>query len=129
MPLAPTRGLGGLGRFGEAVEAFKDFGIGAGQRFGSNKEIIDLITGRIEAPTNYGGGRAGLDLIDLPDSATGGSKGKGKSAALGALGRGLGRTGDVLEMLGELKEERLRLEQTVPNIRKGLRLDRTVQST
>ncbi len=53
---ATALGAISLGRFGEAIEAFKDFGTGAGQRLGSNKEIIDLILGRIEAPTNYGGG-------------------------------------------------------------------------
>ena len=76
---ATALGAISLGRFGEAVKAFKDFGTGAGQRFGSNKEIMDLILGRIEAPTNYGGGRAGLDLIDLPE--TGKGKGKGKRPA------------------------------------------------
>ena len=57
---ATALGAISLGRFGEAIDAFKDFGAGVSGRFGLNKEIIDLILGRIQAPTNYGGG--GRDL-------------------------------------------------------------------
>ncbi len=68
-----------LGRFGEAGQAISDYMSGAGKRFTGNKEVMDLLLGRIEAPTNYGGGGAGLDLIDLPE--TGKGKGTGKRPA------------------------------------------------
>jgi|TARA_Y100000022_G_scaffold12564_1_gene9885 hypothetical protein len=58
-----------LGDFGGAIEALKEYGTGAGERYGTNKEIMDLLLGRIEAPTNYGGGRAALNPVTIKTPA------------------------------------------------------------
>ena len=60
-----------LGRFGEAGQAISDYMSGAGERFTGNKQVMDLLLGRIEAPTNYGGGGAGLDPVTLQGGGTG----------------------------------------------------------
>ena len=60
-----------LGRFGEAGQAISDYMSGAGERYTGNKEVMDLLLGRIEAPTNYGGGGAGLDSVTLQGGGTG----------------------------------------------------------
>ena len=73
---ATALGAISLGDFGEALDAFKDFGSGAAERFGANKEIMDLIMGRIEAPTNYGGGGTGLDPVSLQGGESGTGTGK-----------------------------------------------------
>ena len=66
---ATALGAISLGKFGEAIDAFKDFGAGVSERFGINKEIMDLILGRIEAPTNYGGGALTPVTIQAPTAA------------------------------------------------------------
>jgi|TARA_B100000085_G_scaffold83854_1_gene75660 hypothetical protein len=60
-----------LGRFGEAGQAISDYMSGAGKRYTGNKEVMDLLLGRIEAPTNYGGGGSGLDPVTLQGGGTG----------------------------------------------------------
>jgi|TARA_R100000482_G_scaffold123969_1_gene75254 hypothetical protein len=60
-----------LGRFDEASQAVSDFTSGAATRFATNKEVMDQLLGRIEAPTDYGGGATGLDPVTLRQSATG----------------------------------------------------------
>ncbi len=84
---ATALGAISLGRFGEAIDAFKDFGAGASERFGSNKEIMDLILGRIEAPTNYGGGGTGFTPVQIDstgalDKATKGAAGSTKEMSV-----------------------------------------------
>lgn len=68
-----------LGRFDEASQAVSDFASGAAARFPTNKEVMDRLRGRIEAPTDYGGGATGLDPVTLLQSATG-SAAKDKEA-------------------------------------------------
>lgn len=118
---ATALGAISLGRFGEAINAFKDFGAGASERFGINKEIMDLILGRIEAPTNYGGGGLGLDPVTLQGGNSG--TGTGQSKTPGALGRGLGRVGDVLKMLDALKEQNRLLNAQLEGKREQVELD------
>lgn len=69
-----------LGNFGEAVEALQSYGQGAGERFATNKEVMDLLRGSIEAPTDYGGGATGLDPVTLRQSATGSAAAEDKEA-------------------------------------------------
>tara|TARA_Y100000592_G_scaffold30085_1_gene47950 strand:- start:6257 stop:8101 length:1845 start_codon:yes stop_codon:yes gene_type:complete len=110
-----------LGDFGGAIEALKEYGTGAGERYGTNKEIMDLLLGRIEAPTNYGGGGSGLDPVTLQGGGTG--TGTGQSKTAGALGRGLGKVGDVLEMLDGLKEQNRLLNAQLEGKREQVELD------
>ena len=126
---ATALGAISLGRFGEAIDAFKDFGAGASERFGVNKEIIDLILGRIEAPTNYGGGGSGLDLVTLQGGDSGKGKGKGESKTVGAIGRGLGRVGNVLEMLDGLKEQSRLLNAQLEGKREQVELDIQIEKS
>ena len=123
---ATALGAISLGRFGEAIDAFKDFGAGASERFGVNKEIMDLILGRIEAPTNYGGGGSGFDPVTLQAGDSGAGK-KEKSKIASALGRGLGRVGQVMEMLDALREENRLLNATLEGKREEVELDIRVE--
>jgi hypothetical protein len=54
-----------LGRFGEAFDAVGEFTKNTQERFARNQEIIDLLTGRVEAPSNYGGGGNSLNLVEI----------------------------------------------------------------
>ena len=110
-----------LGRFEEAGQAISDYMSGAGQRYTGNKEVMDLLLGRIEAPTNYGGGGAGLDPVILQGGGTG--TGTGQSKTAGALGRGLGKVGDVLKMLDGLKEQNRLLNAQLEGKREQVELD------
>ena len=110
-----------LGRFGEAGQAISDYMSGAGERYTGNKEVMDLLLGRIEAPTNYGGGGAGLDPVTLQGGGTG--TGAGKSDTAGALGRGLARTGQVIQMLAGLREQERLLNATLEGKREQVELD------
>ena len=69
-----------LGRFDEASQAVSDFTSGAATRFATNKEVMDQLLGRIEAPTDYGGGATGLDPVTLRQSATGSAAAEDKEA-------------------------------------------------
>lgn len=56
---ATAVGAVSLGRFGEAGEALSGFFGDAAERFDANKKIMDLLTGQVQAPVNYGGGGGG----------------------------------------------------------------------
>ena len=110
---ATALGAVSLGRFGEAIDAFKDFGAGASERFGLNKEIMDLILGRIEAPTNYGGGGAGLDPVTLQGGGTGTGAGKFDISKV--------RMSDMSgEDFAAAIEEEIRLEEERESVLRGI---------
>jgi len=122
--LAKILGSLAMEDFGGAFQAGQEFFSGVGGRFDFNKQIMDMLTGRVEAPTNYGGGRSrtGLDPVALQlGGATGAGTGKSKTA--GALGRGLGRVGDVLKMLDGLKEQNRLLNAQLEGKREQVELD------
>jgi hypothetical protein len=111
---ATALGAISLGRFGEAIDAFKDFGAGASERFGINKEIMDLILGRIEAPTNYGGG-GGRDF--RPVTLQGGDTGKGAAKFDISKVRMSDMSG---EDFAAAIEEEIRLEEERESVLRGI---------
>ena len=58
-----------LGRFDEASQAVSDFMSGAATRYATNTDVMNQLLGRVEAPTDYGGGATGLDPVTLRQSA------------------------------------------------------------
>ena len=110
---ATALGAISLGRFGEAINAFKDFGAGVSERFGVNKEIMDLILGRIEAPTNYGGGGSELDPVTLQGGGTGRGAGKFDISKV--------RMSDMSgEDFAAAIEEEIRLEEERESVLRGI---------
>lgn len=111
--LAKILGSLAMEDFGGAFQAGKEFFTGVGGRFDFNKQIMDMLTGRVEAPTNYGGGRlrTGLDPVDLQ---LGGSTGTGDTSKIKYLPEMSGE--DFAAMI----EEEIRLEEERESVLRGI---------
>ena len=126
--LAKILGSLAMEDFGGAFQAGQEFFTGTGGRFEFNKQIMDMLLGRVEAPATPNKAFTPLQTIQLQGGGTGTGNGTGRSTALDALGLGLGRTGEVMEMLAALKEERRLLDATLEGKREEVELDIKVEN-
>tara|TARA_Y100001937_G_scaffold12837_1_gene16603 strand:- start:8996 stop:10867 length:1872 start_codon:yes stop_codon:yes gene_type:complete len=117
--LAKILGSLAMEDFGEAFKAGQEFFTGVGGRFDFNKRIMDMLTGRVEAPATPNKAFTPLQTIQLQ----GGGGAGAASSAQGAIGRGLGRVGQVMEMLDALKEENRLLNASLIGKREEVELE------
>ena len=102
-----------LGRFEEAGQAISDYMSGAGERYTGNKEVMDLLLGRIEAPTNYGGGGSGFNPVTLQGGGTANGTGKFDISKV--------RMSDMSgEDFAAAIEEEIRLEEERESVLRGI---------
>lgn len=119
--LAKILGSLAMEDFGGAFQAGQEFFTGTGGRFEFNKQIMDMLLGRVEAPATPNKPFTPLQAIQLQG---GGGAGAGAaSSAQGAIGRGLGRVGQVMEMLAGLREENRLLNASLIGKREEVELE------
>ena len=119
--LAKILGSLAMEDFGGAFQAGQEFFTGVGGRYDFNKRIMDMLTGRVEAPATPNKAFTPLQTIQLQG---GGGAGAGAaSSAQGAIGRGLGRVGQVMEMLAGLREENRLLNASLIGKREEVELE------
>ena len=119
--LAKILGSLAMEDFGGAFQAGQEFFTGVGGRYDFNKKIMDMLTGRVEAPATPNKAFTPLQTIQLQG---GGGAGAGAaSSAQGAIGRGLGRVGQVMEMLAGLREENRLLNASLVGKREEVELE------
>ncbi len=124
--LAKILGSLAMEDFGGAFQAGQEFFTGVGGRFDFNKQIMDMLTGRVEAPATPNKAFTPLQTIQLQG---GGKAGAGAaSSAQGAIGRGLGRVGQVMEMLDALKEENRLLNASLIGKREQVELEIKIEN-
>lgn len=121
--LAKILGSLAMEDFGEAFKAGQEFFTGVGGRFDFNKRIMDMLTGRVEAPATPNKAFTPLQTIQLQ----GGGGAGAASSAQGALGRGLGRVGQVMEMLAGLREENRLLNASLIGKREEVELEMQIE--
>ena len=123
--LAKILGSLAMEDFGGAFQAGQEFFTGVGGRFDFNKRIMDMLTGRVEAPATPNKAFTPLQTIQLQG---GGGAGAGAaSSAQGAIGRGLGRVGQVMEMLAGLREENRLLNASLIGKREEVELEMQIE--
>ena len=119
--LAKILGSLAMEDFGEAFKAGQEFFTGVGGRFDFNKQIMDMLTGRVEAPATPNRAFTPLQTIQLQGGSGAGAG--AASSAQGAIGRGLGRVGQVMEMLAGLREENRLLNASLAGKREEVELE------
>ena len=117
--LAKILGSLAMEDFGEAFKAGQEFFTGVGGRFEFNKQIMDMLTGRVEAPATPNKAFTPLQTIQLQ----GGGGAGAATSAQGAIGRGLGRVGQVMETLAGLREENRLLNASLIGKREEVELE------
>ena len=118
--------------FGGAFEATKDIFTGGAERYGFNKEIMDMLIGRVEAPVDTKKPFTPLQTIDLQ---TGGGQEltpeqkteKRNSALSKGLDITLKQTAAFAKMLQGLKDEERLLQATILGKEKEVALDMKVE--
>ena len=121
--LAKILGSLAMEDFGGAFQAGQEFFTGVGGRFDFNKQIMDMLTGRVEAPATPNKAFTPLQTIQLQ----GGGGAGAATSAQGAIGRGLGRVGQVMEMLAGLREENRLLNASLIGKREEVELEMQIE--
>ena len=113
------------GKFGQAFDVAKVGLEDTRQQFFTDIGSLGKVAfGRSEAPADYFSQGSGFTPVQI---ASGSGAGKGKSKTAEALGRGLGRVGDVLQMLDGLKEQNRLLNAQLEGKREQVELDIQVE--
>ncbi len=122
--LAKILGSLAMEDFGGAFQAGQEFFTGVGGRYDFNKRIMDMLTGRVEAPATSNKAFTPLQTIQLQGGGGAGTA----SSAQGAIGRGLGRVGQVMEMLDALQEENRLLNASLIGKREQVELEIKIEN-
>jgi len=118
--------------FGGAFEAGKDVFKGGGERYETNKRIMDMLIGRVEAPVDTNKPFTPLQTIDLQTGGsqelTPGQKTEKRNAALNkGLDITLKQTASFAKMLQGLKDEERLLQARILGKEKEVALDMKVE--